>query len=310
MTKWTAEDIPDQSGKVAIITGANSGLGRIHALELTRHGAQVVIASRSIDKGEAAAAEIITTVGGVEPIVRRLDLGNLDSIRAFAGEFKAQRIDLLMNNAGVMMTPYGTTSDGFETQFGTNHLGHFALTGLLLEALERAPAARIVTVSSNEHKGGSIDFDDLQSKDDYSPRGAYQRSKLANAIFAIELDRRLRASGSPAISVFAHPGYAATNLQSTGPTGITKQLMKVTNLVIAQAPERGVLPALYAATAPDVAGGEYFGPNGPGEMRGLPKRVKASSKAYDPEIGARLWRVSEEMTGVAYPRQGDRPSVR
>jgi NAD(P)-dependent dehydrogenase (short-subunit alcohol dehydrogenase family) len=309
MSKWTADDIPDHTGKVAIITGANSGLGRIDALELTRHGAQVIIASRSIDKGEAAAGEITTAVGGLEPIVRRLDLGNLDSIRAFAGEFAGQRIDLLINNAGVMMTPYGTTSDGFETQFGTNHLGHFALTGLLLEALERAPAARVVTVSSNEHKGGSIDFDDLQSEHGYSPRGAYQRSKLANAIFAIELDRRLRASGSPAISVFAHPGYAATNLQSTGPTGITKQIMKVTNLVIAQAPERGVLPTLYAATAPGVKGGEYFGPNGPGEMRGLPKRVKAKSLAYDPEIGARLWQVSEELTGVEYPRQGDPLSV-
>jgi NAD(P)-dependent dehydrogenase (short-subunit alcohol dehydrogenase family) len=176
MSKWTADDIPDQAGKVAIITGANSGLGRIAALELTRHGAQVVVASRSTDKGEAAAAEIAATVGGLEPMVRRLDLGSLDSIRAFADEFAGQRIDLLLNNAGVMMTPYGTTSDGFETQFGTNHLGHFALTGLLLEALERAAAARIVTVSSNEHKGGSIDFEDLQSEEGYSPRGAYQRS--------------------------------------------------------------------------------------------------------------------------------------
>lgn len=309
MSKWTADDIPDQTGKVAIITGANSGLGRIDALELTRHGAQVIIASRSIDKGEAAAAEILTTVGGLEPIVRRLDLGNLDSIRAFAGEFTGQRIDLLLNNAGVMMTPYGTTSDGFETQFGTNHLGHFALTGLLLEALERAPAGRIMTVSSTAHKGGSIDFDDLQFEHGYNPRAAYQRSKLANAIFAIELDRRLRASGSPAISVFAHPGYAATNLQSTGPTGIMKQIMKVTNLVIAQPPERGVLPALYAATAPGVKGGEFFGPDGPGEHRGSPKRVKAISKAYDPKIGAQLWRVSEELTGVEYPRQSDPLSV-
>jgi NAD(P)-dependent dehydrogenase (short-subunit alcohol dehydrogenase family) len=309
MSKWTADDIPDQTGKVAIITGANSGLGRIDALELTRHGAQVIIASRSIDKGEAAAAEIIKTVGGLEPIVRRLDLGNLDSIRAFADEFTGQCIDLLLNNAGVMMTPYGTTSDGFETQFGTNHLGHFALTGLLLEALERAPAGRIMTVSSTAHKGGSIDFDDLQFEHGYNPRAAYQRSKLANAIFAIELDRRLRASKSPAISVFAHPGYAATNLQSTGPTGIMKQIMKVTNLVIAQPPEKGVLPALYAATAPGVKGGEFFGPDGPGEHRGLPKRVKATSKAYDPKIGAQLWRVSEELTGVKYPRQSDPLSV-
>ena len=309
MSKWTADDIPDQTGKVAVITGANSGLGRIGALELTRHGAQVIIASRSTDKGEAAAGEIIAAVGGLEPIVRRLDLGNLDSIRDFADGFTGQRIDLLINNAGLMMTPYGTTSDGFETQFGTNHLGHFALTGLLLETLERAPAARIVTVSSNEHKGGSLNFDDLQSAQNYSARGAYQQSKLANAIFAIELDRRLRASGSPAISVFAHPGYAATNLQSTGPTGVMKHIMKVTNAVIAQAPERGALPTLYAATAPGVKGGEYYGPDGPGEMRGLPKRVKAKSTAYDAELGARLWQVSEQLTGVEYPRKGDRLSV-
>jgi NAD(P)-dependent dehydrogenase (short-subunit alcohol dehydrogenase family) len=309
MSKWTAEEIPDQTGKVAIVTGANSGLGRIAALELTRHGAQVVIACRSVDKGEAAAGEIIANVGGLEPLVRKIDLGNLESIHTFADEFTGRRVDILLNNAGLMMTPFGTTSDGFETQFGTNHLGHFALTGLLLEALERAPAGRIVTVSSNEHKGGSIDFDDLQSKNGYSPRGAYQRSKLANAIFAIELDRRLRASGSPAISVFAHPGYAATNLQSTGPTGIMKQIMKVTNLVVAQAPERGALPSLYAATAPGVEGGQYFGPDGPGEMRGLPKRVKAKAEAYDPEIGARLWALSEELTGVHYPQQGERVSV-
>jgi NAD(P)-dependent dehydrogenase (short-subunit alcohol dehydrogenase family) len=310
MSKWTADDIPDQTGKVAVVTGANSGLGRIGALELTRHGAQVIIASRSTDKGEAAAGEIIAAVGGLEPIVRRLDLGNLDSVRDFADGFTGQRIDLLINNAGLMMTPYGTTSDGFETQFGTNHLGHFALTGLLLEMLERAPAARIVTVSSNEHKGGSLNFDDLQSAQGYSARGAYQQSKLANAIFAIELDRRLRASGSPAISVFAHPGYAATNLQSTGPTGVMKHIMKVTNAVIAQAPERGALPTLYAATAPGVEGGEYYGPDGPGEMRGLPKRVKATSTAYDAELGARLWQVSEQLTGVEYPREGDRLSVR
>ena len=191
--------------------------------------------------------------------------------------------------------------DGFELQLGTNHLGHFALTGLLLDALQRSASARIVTLSSNEHKGGRIDFENLQLERDYSPRGAYQRSKLANAVFAVELDRRLRAAGSPAISVFAHPGYSATNLQSSGPTGIAKAAMAISNRLVAQSAERGVLPTLYAATAPDVEGGDYFGPDGVAEMRGFPKKVKAIPAAYDPEIGSRLWQASEELTGVRYP---------
>ena len=172
---------------------------------------------------------------------------------------------------------------------------------LLLDALQRSAAARIVTLSSNEHKGGRIDFDDLQLERAYSPRGAYQRSKLANAVFAIELDRRLRAAGSAAISVFAHPGYSATNLQSSGPTGVAKAAMAVTNRLLAQSPERGALPTLYAATAPGVEGGDYYGPDGVAEMRGLPKKVQAMPDAYDPEIGARLWKASEELTGVRYP---------
>lgn len=298
--KWTADEIPDQDGRVAIVTGANSGLGRITALELARHGAQVVVACRSVEKGEAAAEEILAVAGGPKPRVHALDLGSLDSVRRFAAQFSDQRVDLLVNNAGVMMTPRQTTSDGFELQLGTNHLGHFALTGLLVEALGRSDSARIVTVSSNEHKGGRIDFDDLQLERDYSPRGSYQRSKLANAVFAVELDRRLRATGSRAISVFAHPGYSATNLQSSGPTGLAKAAMAISNRVVAQRPERGALPTLYAATAPDVEGGEYYGPDGIGEMRGFPKRVKAIPNAYDPEIGSRLWEASEALTGVRY----------
>ncbi len=222
-------------------------------------------------------------------------------MRSFAGELLDRRIDLLVNNAGVMMTPRRTTSDGFELQLGTNHLGHFALVGLLLETIQKSDSARIVTVSSNEHKGGRIEFDDLQLEQAYSPRGAYQRSKLANAVFAIELDRRLRAAESPAISVFAHPGYAATNLQSSGPTGLAKAAMAISNRLVAQRPERGALPILYASTASSVQGGDYYGPDGPGEMRGFPKKVKAIDDAYDPELGARLWSVSEELTGVRYP---------
>ncbi len=221
-------------------------------------------------------------------------------MRDFAHHFDGERVDLLVNNAGVMMTPRRTTSDGFELQLGTNHLGHFALTGLLLDALGRSGSARVVTVSSNEHKGGRIDFDDLQLERSYTPRDSYQRSKLANAVFATELDRRLRAAGSPMISVFAHPGYSATNLQSTGPTGLLKAGLAVANRVFAQSAERGALPQLYAATAPGVEGGDYYGPDGRGELRGFPRKVKAIPDAYDPAIGARLWETSEELTGVRY----------
>jgi NAD(P)-dependent dehydrogenase (short-subunit alcohol dehydrogenase family) len=300
-SKWTAGEIPDQSGRFAVVTGANSGLGRITALELARHGAEVVIACRSVEKGEAVAEEVEAVAGGPAPSVHALDLGSLDSVRGFADGLSGRQVDLLVNNAGVMMTPRETTSDGFELQLGTNHLGHFALTGRLLDALQRSHSARIVTLSSNEHKGGKIDFDDLQLESDYSRRGSYQRSKLANAVFAIELDRRLRAAGSPAISVFAHPGYSATNLQSTGPTGPAKAVMAITNRVLAQSAERGALPTLYAATAPGVEGGEYYGPDGFQEMRGFPTKVDAIPEAHDPEVGKRLWELSEELTGVRYP---------
>jgi NAD(P)-dependent dehydrogenase (short-subunit alcohol dehydrogenase family) len=272
----------------------------VTALELARHGAQVVIACRNVEKGEAAAEEIKAAAGGPEPLVQALDLGSLDSVRDFASGYSDRPLDLLVNNAGVMMTPQQKTSDGFELQLGTNHLGHFALTGLLLDALQRADSARIVTLSSTEHKAGKIDFDDLQQEHSYSSRGAYQRSKLANASFAVELDRRLRAAGSRAISVFAHPGYSDTNLQRTGPTGPIRAVLEISNRLMAQSAERGALPTLYAATAPGVEGGEYFGPDGPWEMRGFPKQVRAIRDAYDAEIGSRLWKVSEELTGVHY----------
>jgi NAD(P)-dependent dehydrogenase (short-subunit alcohol dehydrogenase family) len=298
--KWTADQIPSQDGRTAIVTGANSGLGLVTALELARHGAQVVVASRNADKGQAAAEQIHSAAGGLEPRVLALDLSSLDSVREFARNFDGERVDLLVNNAGVMMTPRQTTSDGFELQLGTNHLGHFALTGLLLDALERSDSARVVTLSSNEHKGGQIDFDDLQLERSYSPRGSYQRSKLANAVFAVELDRRLRAADAPVISVFAHPGYSATNLQSTGPTGLLKPALALGNMLFAQSAERGALPTLYAATAPGVQGGDYYGPDGRAEMRGFPKKVEAIPDAYDPEIGRRLWEESEALTGVRY----------
>ena len=303
MAAWTADDIPDQTGRLAIVTGANSGLGEVTATELARKGARVVLAVRSTDKGEAAAQRIRAEVPGAQVEVRALDLSSLASVRAFAAAItgEAPTIDLLVNNAGIMMTPAQKTTDGYELQLGTNHLGHFALTGLLLEALGKASAPRVVTVSSIEHKPGHIHFDDLQLERGYAPRKAYQQSKMANAVFGLELDRRLRAAGSPVLSVLAHPGYSDTNLQSTGPTGVAKLAMRVSNVVFAQKAQRGALPQLHAATAAGVQGGQFFGPGGFQEFRGDVTEVEAVPEAQDEEIAKRLWAVSEELTGVTYP---------
>jgi len=298
--KFSAADIRDQSGKVAVVTGGNSGLGLVTVRELTRHGARVILACRSLEKGEAARREIAAGVPGAEIDVRELDLADLASVRAFASGLGEESLDLLINNAGIMMVPERKTADGFELQFGTNHLGHFALTGLLLEALSRAASSRIVTLSSIEHKAGKLDFENLQGEQSYSPRSAYQRSKLANAVFGLELDRRLRAAGSPVISVLAHPGYSDTNLQSTGPTGAMKALLAVSNRIFAQSAEAGALPTLYAATASGVEGGEYYGPDGFREARGAPTHVDVIPAGRDPEAGRRLWEVSEELTGVEF----------
>jgi NAD(P)-dependent dehydrogenase (short-subunit alcohol dehydrogenase family) len=297
---WTADQIPDQTGRTAVVTGANSGLGLVTARELARAGASVVLACRNVRKGEEAAAEIGAAVPGARLEVAELDLSSLASVRRFAGALEVDELALLINNAGIMMTPHEETADGFELQFGTNHLGHFALTGLLLERLGRAEGARVVTLSSLEHKSGHIHFDDLQLVHGYAPRKAYQQSKLANAIFGLELDRRLRAAGSPVVSVLAHPGYSATNLQSTGPTGLMKAFLAVGNRVLAQNAEQGALPTLYAATAQDVEGGEYYGPNGFQEMRGRPTKVNVIAEGTDPANGRKLWEVSEKLTGVKY----------
>jgi NAD(P)-dependent dehydrogenase (short-subunit alcohol dehydrogenase family) len=300
---WTADDLPDQSGRVAVVTGANSGLGLVTARELARRGAIVVMGCRSITKGEDAAVEIRRALPNAQLEVRKLDLASLESVRAFALEVAAAHpaMNLLINNGGIMMPPRSTTAEGFELQFGTNHLGHFALTALLLDALRASGDARVVTVSSLEHRPGRLNFDDLQSTRSYEPRRAYQQSKFANAVFGIELDRRLRAAGEPIISVLAHPGWAATNLQTTGPTGVMKALLTVGNRVFAQSPDDGALPQLYAATAPGVQGGEFYGPNGIAEARGAPKRVRAVRRAYDEDLGRRLWDVSERLTGVTFP---------
>lgn len=293
MASWTAMDIPEQRGRTAIVTGASSGLGQETARALSRAGAQVILAVRDRGKGEAAAAGM---GGNVD--VRTLDLADLPSVRAFAAG--VERVDLLINNAGIMMTPRTLTRDGFELQLGTNHLGHFALTGLLMDRLLASERGRVVTVSSIEHKPGRIAFEDLQSEKSYSPRRCYQQSKLANVLFGLELNLRLSAAGASLISVLAHPGYTATNLQSTGPTGLLKAMLAVSNRLVAQSVEKGALPQLYAATAPDVRGGDFFGPDGFLELYGSPTRVRAVPAGLDREAAQRLWSESERLTGVSF----------
>jgi NAD(P)-dependent dehydrogenase (short-subunit alcohol dehydrogenase family) len=302
MGDWTASQITDQSGRVFVVTGANSGLGLETARELARAGATVVMTARDQAKADAAVRDIAGDVPDADLSTRVLDLANLESVRAFATALVAEhpRIDVLVNNAGVMMPPRSETADGFELQFGTNHLGHFALTGLVLDALAAGDASRVVTVSSLEHRPGKIHWDDLQSESGYSPRDAYQQSKFANAVFGLELDRRLRAAGLPVISVLAHPGYSDTNLQSTGPTGAMKAVLAVGNKLLAQSQADGALPQLYAATAPSVESGEFIGPDGFREARGKPKVVNPVRRALDEDTGRRLWEVSEELTGVSY----------
>ncbi len=297
---WTTDQIPDQSGRTAVVTGANSGLGLVTAIELARAGATVLMACRNPQKGATAADQIREVVPNARVEVVDLDLGSLESVRQFAEGVDADALDLLVNNAGIMWVPQQRSEDGFELTFGTNHLGHFALTGRLLARLNRAQAPRVVTLCSNEHRRGHIHFDDLQLDRRYGPRKAYRQSKLANAAFALELDRRLRAAGSPIKSVLAHPGYTATNIQTAAQTGAMKQMMKLGNRLIGQSVEQGTLPTLYAATAPDVEGGEYFGPDRFREYRGDPTRVTVKPEGRDPEVGRRLWEVSEKLSGVTY----------
>jgi NAD(P)-dependent dehydrogenase (short-subunit alcohol dehydrogenase family) len=297
---WDAKDIPDQSGRTAIVTGANSGLGLVTARELARAGASVVMACRNLDKGHAAIDEVRAAVPDAQVQLDELDLASLASVRAFTDRFKPTRdgLDLLINNAGVMGTPRRRTADGFELQFGTNHLGHFALTTALLETMEGREDARVVTLSSTAHKMGRINFDNLNGDRRYFRWNAYGQSKLANLLFALELDRRLRAAGSTVKSLAAHPGYAATNLQSAGPPMFDRLVMVASNALIAQSDEMGALPILYAATQPGLEGGTYVGPDGFQEQRGYPKIVQPSGRARDPETARRLWEVSERMTAV------------
>jgi NAD(P)-dependent dehydrogenase (short-subunit alcohol dehydrogenase family) len=301
--KWTTKEIPDQSGRLAVVTGANSGLGLAVSRELARAGANVVLACRNTAKGAAAAEEIRSAAPGARVDVAALDLADLASVRAFATRLMDERDgpDLLVNNAGVMAPPYRKTADGFELQFGTNHLGHFALTGLLLSSLLARPEPRVVTVTSFAHRTGRMNFDDLGSERRYRRWAAYGQSKLANLLFCLELDRRARQARLPLRSVAAHPGYAATNLQSAGPSAPQERVIfAVTNRLVAQSADMGALPLLYAATVSDLASGSFVGPGGWMEQRGHPKLVQPSRRARDAEAARRLWQVSEELTGVRF----------
>ncbi|MEU0277377.1 SDR family NAD(P)-dependent oxidoreductase [Streptomyces sp. NPDC006195] len=301
--KWTTADIPDQTGRTAVITGANTGLGFETAAALAARGAHVVLAVRNLDKGKEAAARITARTPGAALTLQRLDLSSLDSVRTAADELRAghERIDLLINNAGVMWTPKAVTKDGFELQLGTNHLGHFALTGLLLDRILPVPGSRIVTVSSQAHRlGASIDFDDLQSERRYSRTGAYGQSKLANVLFTYELQRRL-AGGYATIALASHPGGAATELARDAYPPVRLLFDKLIVPLVAQGPDMGALPSLRAATDPGATGGQFYGPNGLFTMRGHPKAAKSQAKSYDRATQHRLWTVSEELTGVTYP---------
>jgi NAD(P)-dependent dehydrogenase (short-subunit alcohol dehydrogenase family) len=290
-TGWTAADLPSQKGRIFIVTGANSGLGLPTARALAEAGAHVVLAVRDVAKGETVAASI---AGDTE--VRRLDLADLASVRAFADAWQGD-VDVLINNAGVMRTPERRTADGFELQIGTNHLGHFALTNLLL----RHVTDRVVTVSSGAHRGGSISLDDLNwQRRRYQRWAAYQQSKLANLLFTLELQRRLTAAGSPIRALAAHPGYAATNLQFRSERGIEDRVMGLANRFFAQTDEAGARPTLFAASQ-DLPGASYVGPDGFAEQRGYPTLVGRTAAASDVEMAKRLWTLSEELTGVGFP---------
>ena len=288
MTKWTGANIQDQSGRTIVVTGANSGLGAVIAAELAQSGASVIVACRDVAKGRRTAAGMS---GDVD--VRRLDLADLASVREFAAGLG--QIAVLVNNAGVMGTPKRQTKDGFELQIGTNHLGHFALTGLLVDRI----TDRVVTMSSTAHRTGRINLEDLNwERRRYDRWQAYGQSKLANLLFTYEFQRRLTAAGSALRAVAAHPGYAATNLQSHTES-FQDRFMELGNRLLAQSAEMGALPALYAATDPDLSGGSYVGPDGLFEMRGHPKLVESNGRSHDEMTAASLWTLSETLTGVA-----------
>ena len=300
---WKLEDIPDLNEKVIMITGANSGIGFEAAKALANSGAEVILASRNQDKAESALAAIEAEIPSAKVGFILLDLASLESIRRAVEKFQEQytRLDVLLNNAGIMMVPFGLTEDGFEKQFGINHLGHFALTGLLIDHILNTPGARVVNISSNAHYGGEMDYSNLSyQKGDYTPMGAYSRSKLANLLFTYELQRRLEARGADALALAAHPGISATGLfdHFVNPglawliRGILKGLFQNANM--------GALPGLRASVDPMVRGGEYYGPDGKGERKGYPVVVTSNPASHDLESAKKLWDISQDLTGVRY----------
>ncbi len=302
-SKWSESDVPDQQGRVAVVTGANTGLGFDTARVLAQRGATVVLAVRNLDKGKQAADRITAVAPGADVAVQELDLASLASVRSAAADLAAAypRIDLLINNAGVMYTPYQQTADGFEMQFGTNHLGHFALTGLLLPQLLAAPGSRVVTVSSMGHRiRAKIHFDDLQFERSYDRVKAYGQSKLANLMFTYELNRRLAAANAGTVALAAHPGGSDTELGRNSPR-LMQLAMKPAAKIFAQSAARGALPSLRAATDQGATGGQYYGPDGIGEVKGHPRVVNSSAQSKDESLQKHLWSVSEELTGVTYP---------
>jgi len=301
--RWTAERIGDQSTRVFVVTGANSGLGLATVRALAGRGGHVLLAVRDEERGRRAVELVLAGQPDARLEVRRLDLADLDSVRSFAREVRSahRRIDVLVNNAGIMAPPRRLSPQGHESQFACNHLGHFALTGLLLDLLAVGKDPRVVTVTSTNHRQGRLFLDDLTGERHYSPMAFYNQSKFANAVFGQELHRRLAETGSPVRSVLAHPGYSATRLQTSAPVGMVRMLFGRVLRPLAQSAERGALPQLYAATDPGVRGGEFIGPDGPGELRGGPKRVRLSPAAADAATGRSLWELSERLTGVGFP---------
>jgi NAD(P)-dependent dehydrogenase (short-subunit alcohol dehydrogenase family) len=293
---WIADHVSSQVGRIFVVTGANSGLGLETARALGALGATVIMTARDMAKGREAVESLRADQPEARFDLRHLDLADLESVREFAAG--VEHADVLVNNAGVMMPPHERTAQGYELQFGVNHLAHFALTILLFNTLLQSDDPRVVTVSSALHKRGRIHFEDLQGEQNYNRGKYYAQSKLANVVFGLELHRRLRSNGIGMRSVLAHPGYAATNLQSTGPTGVGKLVMKVTNRVLAQDVAIGALPQIYAATGADVEGGQFWGPNGRNESKGYPTIVEPFDDARDRELGRRLWDISEDLTGV------------
>ncbi len=301
--KWTTRNIPELTGKIIIVTGANSGIGFEAAKEFARKGAKTILASRNLDKAEKASAKIQKEIPDATVEIMQLDLANLNSVNNFATEFKKKydRLDVLVNNAGIMMVAFQKTVDGFESQMGTNHLGHFALTGLLHNLLIKTKGARVVNVSSGGHRSGEMDFDNFMFDEgkEYSRMKAYGRSKLANLLFTYELDKRFKKEKTEAMAVAAHPGMASTNL-ADHMMGFAKPVLKIIFGLMAQSAAKGALPTIRAAVDPEVKGSEYYGPRGFQEERGYPVRVESNEASHNNEDAKRLWELSEKLTGVKF----------